>query len=333
MNEPTPERRAYFASLSTPDLILCATVEHETYSEADLETIREELERRGIDPERLAVAGASAESELAARREEFSGPLPTLGTWWGEGWRLFHRYMKFLALLVLVLFIPRLLLDLSLGSMHSMRMSLPLLAHVFVVLGFDALFAACTLRGLCRHLTRGHCSVGRAVALGLERWSWVFINTVKLSALALGLPFLCFVWSAGIGEAGPRAVGVILLIYPGVYLLLRYAWVQPIAVLHPDVRSPLAESARLMKGRYGRLLGLLMLVIVVGWVVFLAGLILRLFLPGALLEALGTGYLVVGFLVFVKTIILVGYLHLVSSPSTAAQQEPSTQLLPPPPPL
>jgi hypothetical protein len=333
MNEPTPERRAYFASLPTPDLIVCATVEHGTFSAADLELIREELERRGIDPDRLAVPGTTPDSELAARREEFSGPLPTVGTWWGEGWRLFQRYLKFVALLVLVLFIPRLLLDFSLGSMHSMRLSLPLLAHVFVVLGFDALFVACTLRGLCRHMTRGHCSVGRAIALGLERWTWVFINTLKLSALALGIPFLCFVWAASIGDAGPRAVGIILLIYPGIHLLLRYAWVQPIAVLHPDVRSPLAESARLMKGRYGRLLGLLLLVIVAGLVVLLAGLILRLFLPGAFLEALGTGYLLVGFIVFVKTIILVGYLHLVSSPNARSPQPPASEALPPPPPL
>ncbi len=83
MNDEQAPRRAYFASLATPDLIVCATVERERYSATDLELITEELSRRGVDTERLVVPAAGGGQPLGVTPTMYSAPLPAAVSWCG----------------------------------------------------------------------------------------------------------------------------------------------------------------------------------------------------------------------------------------------------------
>jgi hypothetical protein len=338
MNDQPAQRRAYFASLATPDLIVCATVERATFSAADIELIREELLRRGVDPERLAVPAEPVQTRFGPTPESFQGPLPGALDWWRESWELFTRHLRFLSLLALVIHLPYFLLSQTLGSAQAGRFSLGLIAGVFLLLAFDAVYAAAVLKGLCRLMTQSHCSVGRAVALGVQHWTRVFKMTLKAAAIAFGIPFVLWVGGQTSDNAGLSVLGVFLAIYPGVYLLLRFVWVQPLATLKPELHNPLAESRNRMRGRYRQVLGFLALLAVAGWGVVVCAAIVEAILPGRALDQLLSGYLYALFAVFTKTALLVGYLHLIScsgngsdpaAPGAEAAQIP----LPPPPSL
>ena len=321
MNAASTERQAYFASLSTPDLIVCATVERASFSAEDLESISAELRTRGIDPERLAVPANAAAPLGRMTPRDFAGPLTSVGQWWTESWRLFTAEFGFVALVTLVVFLPRWVLDGTLGSMHRWDFSFGTIAHLFVVLAFDALFAAAIIRGLYRRMKDGHCSVGRAVALGMERWGWVFRNTLKFAALALGLPVFFFMLNQNPGMEGIVSLGIILLIYPGIYVLIRYAWVQPLASLEPGLVTPLVESKRMSQGRYKKILGFFLVFMLAGWGTFIATLIVQAILPGRMLESLASGYIFAMLVAFMKVALLVGYFHVRSQPLTGSSSQ------------
>jgi hypothetical protein len=339
MTDVHAERRAYFAALATPDLIVCATVERASFSSDDLQLILEELRRRGVEPSRLAQPVVTADATWSSIAY-YQGPLPTAGAWWSEGWALFKKHFRFLALLTLVLMLPEFLLTYTIGEPESWELSFVLLAKVFLAIAFDSLVTAATLQGLCRHMRIGHCSVGRAIALGLEKWGWVFFNTFKALAIAFGIPFLLITLSermTGGDGGGLAALGVVLAVFPGVYLFLRYVWVQPLSALDPSVRNPLAESKRLMSGLYGRVFLLLLIAAMIGGLVGLLAVILAAILPGQFLEGLVSNYVLQVFNVVVDTVMLAGYLHVRSAQSQAghstAAAPSSGDELPPPPPL
>jgi hypothetical protein len=337
MNDQPAERRAYFASLATPDLIVCATVERATFSQIDLELIRAELMRRGVDPERLAVPVAPVQAPLGPTPDSFQGPLPGALDWWRETWQLFSRHARFLSLLALVVYLPFFLLRQTLGPLHSGH-ALALLAGALLALAFDALYAAATLKGLCRLMTHSHCSVGRAAALGVQHWTWVFQKTLKAAAIAFGIPFVLWIGGQATGAEGLQVLAVFLAVYPGVYLLLRYLWVQPLAVLKPEVHNPLSESRIRMQDRYRRGLGFVLLLVIAGWSVVVVGAIVEAILPGRALDLLVSGYLYALFAVFTKTALLVGYLHLISCAGNGSGTVPlatgnGQTPMPPPPSL
>jgi hypothetical protein len=335
MNDQPAERRAYFASLATPDLIVCATVERTTFSAADLELIRQELLRRGVDPERLAVPVTPVSTPTGPTPESFQGPLPGAWDWWRETWQLFTRHARFLSLVALVVYLPYFLLRQTLGPSHSDHV-LSLLAGAFLVLAFDALYVTAALKGLCRLMTQNHCSVGRAVALGVQHWTRVFQKTLKAASIAFGIPFVLWLVGQATDAEGLIVLGVLAAIYPGLHFLLRYIWVQPLAVLKPEVANPLSESRNRMQGRYRRVFGFLVLLSLAGWTVVVAGAIVEAILPGRALDQLVSGYLYALFAVLTKTAFLVGYLHLIScygnGSQTAAPGAGNEQVPMPPPP-
>lgn len=333
------ERRAYFAALATPDLIVCATVERASFPPDDLQLILEELRRRGVDPSRLAQPVAAADASWSSIAY-YQGPLPTAGVWWSEGWTLFKKHFRFLVLLAFVLMLPEFLLTYTIGEAETWELSFALLAKRFLEIAFGSLLMAATLQGLCRHMRTGHCSVGRAMALGLEKWGWVFFNTCKVLAIAFGIPFLLITLSermTGEDGGGLAALGILLALFPGVYLFLRYIWVQPLAALDPSVHNPLAESKRLTSGLYGRVFLLLVIAALVGLLVWVLTLILEAILPGSFLEGLASNYVFQVFNVVVDTVMLAGYLHIRSTHGQTAREPEvapaSSAELPPPPPL
>ena len=313
MTDTSTERRAYFASLATPDLIVCATIERGSFAPDDLAAIQDELLRRGIDPARLALPATADRSVPGPSPDYYSGPLPTAGRWWSEGWSLFTRHLAFLVPLSLVLFIPYFVLSSTLGGGESWILSIIMVASVLLYLAFDALVASAVLRGLCRRMTAGHCSLGRAASLGVQRWGWVLKNSLKALALSIGPGLALIALGATTDRDGAVAVGVILLIYPGIYFFLRYTWVQPLAALRTDIEDPLKTSRTLMEGRYGRLLAFMILAVVFGGMVALAGVISSAIMPGHFLDGFAWGFMSVLYAVCFKTAILVGFLHIGSS--------------------
>jgi hypothetical protein len=252
--------------------------------------------------------------------ESFQGPLPGALNWWRETWLLFTRHARFLSLVALVVYLPYFLLRQTLGPLHSGHV-LSLLAGAFLVLAFDALYVTATLKGLCRLMTQSHCSVGRALALGVQHWTRVFQKTLKAASIAFGIPLILWLVGQATDAEGLSVLGVLLAIYPGTYFLLRYVWVQPLAVLKPEVSNPLSESRYRMQGRYRRVLGFLVLLIIAGWTVVVCGAIVEAILPGRGLDLLVSGYLYALFAVFTKTAFLVGYLHLISCYGNGSQTE------------
>jgi len=331
MVDARAERQAYFASLATPDLIVCATVERASFSGDDLQLIQEELVRRGVDPSRLAQPGGASAGPVWPSATFYSVPLPAISVWWREGWQVFKRYFGFLAALTLVLCIPEFILRNSLGAPHSGSLSFRLIADTFLLIAFRALFAAAVFQSLCRLMNTGHCSIGRAVALGLQRWSWVFVNGFKAAAIAFGIPFVLIVLGYSSGAEGFVALGVILTIFPGIYLALRYVWVQPLAALNPSVRNPLAESKLWMNGLYGRVLGFLVLGILFVAAAALGSAIVSALLPGDFLDSLAHEYITALTEVLFLAAFLVGYLHMLSQQSAGSQLEPSGNGMPLPP--
>jgi hypothetical protein len=332
MTDTSTERRAYFASLATPDLIVCATIERGSFTPDDLVAIHDELLRRGVDPARLALPRAVGPQVTGPSPDFFSGPLPEVGRWWSEGWTLFTRHLSFLISLSLVLFVPYFVLSPSAGAADQWAFSLGMIASVLLMLASDALVTAAVLRGLCRRMTTGHCSLGRAISLGLERWAWVFKNSLKAFVLSVGPGLFLIALGASLDEGGLVALGVILLIYPGIPFFLRYTWVQPLAVLQPKNTDPLKASRQMMTGRYGRVLSFFILAAVLFGVAMLAGALARVFLPGRLLDSFAFGYAGELFTVCLKTALMVGFLHVNSSTASGPAGEAATQSAMPAPP-
>jgi hypothetical protein len=68
-----------------------------------------------------------------------------------------------------------------------------------------------------------------------------------------------------------------------------------------------------MEGRYGRLLAFMILAVVFGGMVALAGVISSAIMPGHFLDGFAWGFMSVLYAVCFKTAILVGFLHIGSS--------------------
>lgn len=335
MIDPRAERQAYFASLATPDLIVCATVERTSFSAADLEIIQAELVRRGVDPTRLAQPGAAEAGPLWPTTEMYARPLPRTTEWWREGWQLFQRHLKFLALLMAILFIPEYILRNTVSLPHGSALSIGLLADTFLAIAFQALYTGAIMQALCRFMRTGHCSIGRAVSMGIERWAWVFTNMFKALAIALGVPYLLIALGGRSHEGGLVALGVILFIFPGIYLAIRYFWVQPIAALDPGSRKPLIQSKIWVTNNYGRIAKFIILGAVFIGLTAIGIAIITAILPGTFLDSLVKGYISALFQAFVITTMLVGYIHIRAERDTQAQATASAldDQLPPPPPL
>jgi len=310
-------RRAYFASQPTPDLILFATVERDGQTPEDLILIEDELSRRGVDPQRLAVPAHDGPTALGLSPSAFTGPMPGAARWWRESWKLFQRNFGFLATMATALLIPWLALSVSLAGTHDWNLSLGMIAHVLAIVALDALWASSVFCGLNHRLTKGHCSAGRAIALGISRWGHVFKQTLKVVGLAFGVPIILGGLGGASGEEAFIAWGIILAIYPGIQILIRYLWVQPLAICKPNEPEIFDLSVRYSKRRYGLILGFLVLSALVGWVASLFMLITKQILPGAFLEALGTNYLFILLALLYKTTLLVGYYHVQAHPDAA----------------
>lgn len=338
MNDRRAGRLAYFASLATSDLIVCATVERDSFSEEDQALIRDELFRRQIDPDKLALPGQSEHFRLGPTPESYTGPIPGAWAWWTEAWDLARRHGKFLATLTLVLALPFHLMLSTLKNTHDWNFSPGLLAHLFVILAFDTLLATSTIRGVCRRMTHGHCSVGRAVALGVDMWKRVFVVTLKAALITLGPGIFLIVLGATSGEEAGIVFGCMAIVFPGIYLLLRYIWTQPIAVLHSEFEDPMKQSKAYMENRYRHVFLFFLVGSGLMWAMFLSIVILSGLVPSGILEGLMGSYLFTGFWVLTKVALLVGYLHLVSNENQtpdeveAAPVEPQGDMPPPPPP-
>lgn len=337
MNDRRAGRLAYFASLATSDLIVCATVERESFSEEDQALIRDELFRRQIDPNKLAIPGQGEHLSLGPTPESYTGPIPGAWAWWSASWDLFKRHAKFLATLSLVLALPFHLMLSTLKNTHDWNFSPGLLAHLFVILAFDTLIATATIRGICRRMTRGHCSVGRAIAMGVDMWKGVFIVTLKTAAIALGPGMALIVLGTTSGEEAGLAFGILAFFFPGVYLMIRYIWAQPIAVLQPEIEDPLKLSKTYMENRYRHIFMFFIVGFGLMWATFLGIALLSTLVPSGILENLIGSYIFTGFWIFTKVAILVGYLHLMSNENVVTQtpeapaEEPSSDQPPPPP--
>lgn len=332
MTDSSTERRAYFASLATPDLIVCATIERGSFAPDDLAAIQDELLRRGVDPARLALPGISDRQIPGPSPQYYSGPLPTAGRWWSEGWALFTRHLAFLVPLTLVLYVPYALVTWPLEGAESWIISFAMVVSVLLFVAFDALLASAVYRGLCRRMTTGHCSLGRAASLGVQRWKWVLRNSLKALAISIGPGLFLIALGTTTGEDGAIAVGVIALIYPGIYFFLRYIWVVPIAALKPEITDPLKTSRAMMEGCYGRVLAFLILAGLFGGLAALAGAISTAILPGHFLDSFSWGFISVLYWVCINTAVLVGFLHIGSSvgeKESGAAPDPSTMPSPP----
>jgi hypothetical protein len=331
MNDPgDTQRSAYFAAQATPDLILWATVERGAQTPDGLLQIEEELSRRGVDPLRLAVPTAGGPSPLGLSKSAFSGPLPSAARWWRESWQLFGRNSGFLATMAVALLIPWLLLSVSLAGTHDWNLSLGMIAHVLAIVALDALWASSVFCGLNRRLTEGHCSAGRAIALGVARWGHVFRQTLKVVGLAFGIPIIFIGLGGSTGEDAFIAWGIILAIYPGTQILIRYLWVQPLSICKPNEPEIFDFSVRYSRRRYGLLFGYFLLSGLVAWAAALIMLIAEQILPGAFLETLGTEYLFILLALLFKTSLLVGYYHVSAHPD-AAPKAGVDDAMPPPP--
>ncbi len=337
MNDRRAGRLAYFASLATSDLIVCGTVERDSFSEEDQALIRDELFRRQIDPNKLAMPGQGEHTSLGPTPESYTGPIPGAWAWWSASWDLYKRHGKFIATLSLVLALPFHLMLSTLKNTHDWNFSPGLLAHLFVILAFDTLLATATIRGICRRMTQGHCSVGRAIAMGVDMWKGVFFVTLKTAAIAVGLGMALIVLGATSDDEVPIVFGCIALFFPGVYLMLRYIWAQSIAVLHPEIEDPLKQSKAYMQDRYRHIFIFFIVGFGLMWATFLGIALLSSLVPSGILEDLIGSYIFTGFWIFTKVAILVGYLHLMSNGNVVTQdreapaEEPSSDQPPPPP--
>jgi hypothetical protein len=330
MTDETAPRRAYFASLSTPDLMVCCTVESERYQAPDLALIRQELARRGVDVDRLAVPTAPTGDILGVAPSVFSGPLPTAWSWWGEGWQLFTRHFGFLAALAGVFTVPLWIVNRALSSTHDRDLSPGLLAQVLFLVAFDSLLAASVFNGLHRRMSEGRGSVGIAIAKGMSCWARVFRESLKAYGLVFGPPLLLFALGQTGNETGWKVLAWLWLFYPGSYFLTRVFWIQPLAICKREERNIFPLSRRYSRGRLPRLYWFLYL----GVVVFFAGLltvaIVKGILPKPVLEPAGGYFAWTMLLILFKTTLLVGYYHVAAHPDAEPQvAEPGA--LPQPP--
>jgi hypothetical protein len=329
-NAGDTQRRAYFAGQPTPDLILFATVERGTQSSDDLLLIEEELSRRGVDPQRLAVPADGGPTALGLSPSAFTGPMPGAARWWRESWQLFQRNFGFLATMAVALLIPWLILSVSLGGTHDWNLSLGMIAHVLAIVALDALWASSVFCGLNHRLTQGHCSAGRAIALGIARWGHVFKQTLKVVGLAFGVPIIFVGLGGSQGEEAFIAWGIILAIYPGIQILIRYLWVQPLSICKPNEPEIFDLSVRYSKRRYRLIFGFLLMSALVGWVAATIMLITKQILPGGFLEALGTKYEFILLALLYKTTLLVGFYHVQAHPDAAPKAGVDAAMPPPP---
>jgi hypothetical protein len=330
MNDAQAPRRAYFASLSTPELIVSATVERGRFDQADLALIREELGRRGLDADRLAVPSAPTGETLGITPEAFATPLPGAWLWWREGWQLFSRHFGFLAATSLVFTFPFWLLDSQLSQAHDFNLSLGLAAHLLFRVAYDSLAAACVFQGLHRRMVHGRGSVGLALAKGMQCWGRVFRESVKAYGLALGLPVLLFASGRSVDAVALKVFAWIFLVFPGTYLLTQVLWVQPVAVCQVHEPEVLSRSRRYSRGRTFRLYSFLILSLAVMLLGEVAIEITKAILPKPVLEPAGAYFLSTLSLLLLKTTGLVGYYH-VSSQAAVQPADSVATALPEPP--
>jgi hypothetical protein len=309
MNDAQAPRRAYFASLSTPDLIVCATVERGRYEESDLALIHQELVKRGVNPEKLAIPMAPFGPILGITPAAFSGPLPWAWSWWGESWQLFSRHFNFLAAMAAVFTLPLWFFQRALANTHDRDLSVGLVAHVLFLVAFDSLLAASVFNGLHRRMSQGRGSVGSAVANGMQSWGRVFRESLKAYGLALGVPLLLYAAGQSNDSVGFKVWAWILLAYPGSYLFIRVFWVQAIAICKSDEPHVFPLSRRYSRGRVLQLYWFLQVALVVTILQAIVISIVKAILPKPLLEPAAVYFIGTMAWILSKTTLLVGYYH------------------------
>lgn len=330
MNDAHAPRRAYFASLSTPDLIVCCTVERSRYEASDLDLIRQELVKRGVNVDRLAIPGPPPGEVLGITPAAFTGPLPGAVRWWGEGWSLFTRHLRFVAALAAVLTLPLMILSGALEHTHDGDLSVGFIAHVLFLVAFDALLTSALFNGLHRRMTEGRGSVGRALANGLQCWGRVFRESLKAVGLAFGLPL--FMFSLGVKDdvEGLKVWAWLLAIYPGSYLFLRVFWVQALAICKRGDNQIFRQSRRFAKGRILSMYWFLIVTLTVMLLGILATMIVKAILPKPALEPIGVYFAGCLMLSLVKTTILVGFFHVSAYPDARPAGSEASALPQPP---
>ena len=331
MIDDSATRRAYFASLSTPDLIVCATVERSRYDAADIELIHSELVRRGVNVERLAVPTAQFGDVLGVTPSAFSTPLPGGSEWWREGWQVCSRHLGFLATIAGVFTLPLWIIDRALNDAHNRDLSLGHLAHLLVIVALDALLAASVFNGLHRRMSQGSGSVGMAIASGIASLGRVFRETAKAYALAFGPSVLLFAIGQSNEETGLKALAWVWGCTGGVYfLLMRVFWVQPIAICTQGEKNLFELSRRYSKGRFWTLYWFLILSVLTLFIGAMCMALEKAILPGPVLEPVAIYFSCLMLMIFLKVTLLIGYYHVSAHPDSKPQTAES-QALPSPP--
>lgn len=330
MIDDSAPRRAYFASLSTPDLIVCATVERNRYDSSDIEIIRAELVRRGVNVDRLAVPTAPFGDVLGVTPGAFSTPLPTGGTWWREGWQVFSRHLGFLATVAGVFTLPLWVIDRALTDTHHRDLSLGHLAHLLVIVAMDSLIAASVFNGLHRRMSQGSGSVGLAIANGIVCLGRVFRESLKAYAIAFGPSVLLFAIGQSNDESGLKALAWIWGVGPGSYLLMRVIWVQPLAICKQGEPNLFELSRRYSRGRLPTLYWFVFLLVLTLFIGTMCIALEKAILPGPVLEPVAIYFSSLLLTIFLKVAFLIGYYHVSAHPD-AKPQAAGSQALPSPP--
>ncbi len=330
MIDDSAPRRAYFASLPTPDLIVCATVERSRYDSSDIELIRAELVRRGVNVDRLVVPIAPFGDVLGVTPGAFSTPLPSGGAWLREGWQVFTRHLGFLATLAGVFTLPVWIIDRALTDTHHRDLSLGYLAHLLFIVALDALLAASVFNGLHRRMSQGSGSVGLALANGIVCLGRVFRESLKAYALAFGPSVLLFAIGQSNDETGLKVLAWIWGVYPGSYILMRVIWVQPLAICKQGEPNLFALSRRYSRGRLLTIYWFLFLCVLTLLIGTMCIALVKAILPGPVLEPIAMCFAGLLLSIFLKVAFLIGYYHVSAHPD-ARPQAAGSQALPSPP--
>ncbi len=181
-----------------------------------------------------------------------------------QGWQLYRKHFGIVAAVVVCVWLPLELLssymDAFVFGKDDFRKSFKFAQFLENFFGIIATAGVISIG--CSSLSGGRPSFGGALSSGAGAWGRMFWTRL-LSGIAL-------------------LVGLLLLVIPGVYLLVRLALVEPVAVCERvSGTTAMRRSYELTKGRFWLLfrLGLVLLG-------FLLGVLVAVILPTALIPAL-----------------------------------------------